>query len=320
MRIIYLHQYFTTPTTKGTTVTGTRSYEFARRFAAAGHEVHMVASDWFSKGAKGGGWWVENVDGIHVHRLPLPYSNKMGFVARVKAFFSFAYNARSYAAKLKGDIVFATSTPLTIAIPGIHVAKKLKIPMVFEVRDLWPEAPRQMGELNNPLLLWIARKLELSAYRNSEHVVALSPGMKDGVVAAGTPTERVTMIPNSCDLELFHPRIDGSTMRERLGLGDKVALAYFGTMGPANGLDFVLDAAAELKRRGETGALLVLHGDGKMRPHLEARKAAENLDNVVFSAPLPDKSMVAQIVAAVDVGMTIYKNLPILYILLGEQV
>jgi glycosyltransferase involved in cell wall biosynthesis len=84
-------------------------------------------------------------------------------------------------------------------------------------------------------------------------------------------------------------------------------------MGPANGLDFVLDAAAELRRRGDTRAVFVLHGDGKMRPQLEARKVREGLDNVVFSDPLADKSRVAEIVAAADVGMTIYKNLPVLY-------
>jgi glycosyltransferase involved in cell wall biosynthesis len=77
-------------------------------------------------------------------------------------------------------------------------------------------------------------------------------------------------------------------------------------------LDFVLDAAAELKRRGEERAVFVLHGDGKMRPHLEARKAREGLANVVFSDPLKDKNRVAEIVAAADVGMTIYKNLPVL--------
>jgi glycosyltransferase involved in cell wall biosynthesis len=170
-----------------------------------------------------------------------------------------------------------------------------------------------MGVLTNPVLFWLARRLELAAYRNARHVVALSPGMREGVIAAGVPPEQVSMIPNSCDLGLFHPGVDGRAVRERLGIGDRMALLYFGTMGPANGLDFLLDGAAELKRRGEERAVIVLHGDGKMRPLLEARKAADALTNVIFSNPVGDKAEVAEIVAAADVSMTIYKNLPVLH-------
>ena len=321
MTIVYLHQYFVAPKSSGALATGTRSYEFARRFVAAGHQVQMVCADWVvpeagaaSAPATGAdGWRHSVVDGIQVHALPLGYSNKMSFSERVKTFLRFAWKACRKAAALKGDVVFATSTPLTIAIPGLYAARANRIPLVFEVRDLWPEAPRQMGVLTNPALFRAAKELERLVYRRSRTVVALSPGMRDGVLAEGVPAERVVMIPNSCDLDMFRPDIDGGPTRARLGLGDRLALLYFGTMGPANGLDFVLDAAAELKRRGEGRAVFVLHGDGKMRKHLEDRRAREGLDNVVFSAPLADKNRVAEIVAAADVGMTIYKNLPVLY-------
>jgi glycosyltransferase involved in cell wall biosynthesis len=313
MKILYLHQYYALPKNSTMTITGTRSYEFARRFAAAGHEVHVVTSQTQPERNGRGGWFETDEDGVHVHWLRVPYSNRMGFGARAWAFSKFALAARSRAARIGGDVVFATSTPLTIAIPGIHAARRNRIPLVFEVRDLWPEAPRQIGALTNPLLLWAARRLELSAYRHSRFVIALSPGMRDGVIAAGVPRDRVFMVPNASDLKLFHPSCDGSAHRARLALGDRLALIYFGTMGPANGLDYLLNGAAELKRRGEKRAVIVLHGDGKMRPHLERRKDQEGLDNVVFSNPLPDKSKLAEIVAACDIGLTIYKNLPILY-------
>jgi len=316
MRIVYLHQYFVSPKATGRNVTGTRSYELARRLARAGHEVHMVCSDWLGQapdGTPSEDWREEELDGIHVHALPLAYSNKLDYAARVKVFLRFAWKACHRAAALRGDVVFATSTPLTIAIPGIWASLRTGAPMVFEVRDLWPEAPREMGVLTNPALLWAAETLERQAYHRAAHVVALSPGMRDGVIAAGVPADRVSMIPNACDLELFHPGVDGSAMRARLGIGDRLALIYFGTMGPANGLGFLLDGAAELKRRGETRAVVVLHGDGKERPALEARKASEGLDNVIFSSPLEGKAKVAEVVAAADVGLTIYKNLPVLY-------
>lgn len=258
-------------------------------------------------------WFETNEDGVETHWLPQPYENQMGFIERVNAFLAFSIKARKKAAVLGGDIIFATSTPLTIAIPALYASKKNQIPLVFEVRDLWPEAPRQMGVLTNPLLLWAARKLELAAYRHSKHINTLSPGMMQGVLNAGIPRERVSMIPNSSDLELFSPDRDGGAQRERLKLRDRFTLAYFGTMGPANGLDFVLDAAHILKDRGVADIAFVLHGTGKERNALRKRATTEQLDNVIFSDPLKEKSEIANLAAAADVCMTIYKNVPILY-------
>lgn len=141
MKILYLHQYFTTPSMAG----GTRSYEMARRLVAWGHEVHMITTDRegiFDPKQK---WYETDEAGIHVHWTPIPYSNKMSYGQRIKAFFAFSWRAARKAAKIGGDVVFATSTPLTIAIPGVYASKRLKIPMVFEVRDLWPELPIAIG-------------------------------------------------------------------------------------------------------------------------------------------------------------------------------
>ena len=138
MKVIYLHQYFTTPNMSG----GTRSYEMAKRLVAAGHEVHMVTS-WVKETDKTD-WYEQEVDGIHVHWFPNPYNNKMSFRRRIQMFFRFAFAAMKKISSIKADVIFATSTPLTIAIPGVLGARKQKIPMVFEVRDLWPEVPIAM--------------------------------------------------------------------------------------------------------------------------------------------------------------------------------
>ncbi len=105
--------------------------------------------------------------------------------------------------------------------------------------------------------------------------------------------------------------VDGTAQRRDLGIEGKFSLAYIGTMGVANGLDFVLDAAAELKRRRVDDIVLMLHGDGMERAALEERARREGLDNVLFSGPTP-KHQVAELVAAVDVCMTIFKNVPVL--------
>src|SRR5690625_3260213 len=155
MKIIYLHQYFNTPEMSG----GTRSYEMARRLVTAGHEVHMITS-WRDPDRADENWFETVEAGVNVHWLPVPYSNHMSYGERIKAFSRFAHQAGTKAKELQGDVIFATSTPLTIAIPAISASKKHKVPMVFEVRDLWPELPIAIGALNNPILKWAAKRLE----------------------------------------------------------------------------------------------------------------------------------------------------------------
>ena len=106
-----------------------------------------------------------------------------------------------------------------MALPAIAASRRHRAPFVFEVRDLWPEAPIQMGALTNPLGVRAARALERFVYRRAAHVVALSPGMREGVIAAGKPAEQVSLIPNASDLELFSPDVDGAGPASGWGSG-----------------------------------------------------------------------------------------------------
>lgn len=293
MRILYLHQFFITRDGVG----GTRSYEFARRFVARGHHVRMLTA-----GARR-----ETVEGIEVVGVRGGYADYVSatgtsYARRMLAFGRFAVAACLEA--LRGprpDVVLATSPPLTMAFPALLASLRWRAPLVFEVRDLWPEAPIQMGALRNPVLRWVARRLEELVYRRAVRVVALSPGIRDGVMAAGG--SRVALVPNASDLELFSPSVSGAAMRARLGVGDRFVVAYFGTMGEANDLSQVIDAAALLPE-----VTFVLMGDGKLRGALEARAGA----NVVFTGPAARKDEVAELAAAADCCLTIFKDVPIL--------
>ena len=258
MKIIYFHQYFNTPEMSG----GTRSYEMARRLVAAGHEVHLITSG--LKETDKTDWYVTNEAGIHVHWFPNYYNNKMSYIDRIKAFFKFAFHATKKGKTFENaDIIFATSTPLTIALPAVSVAKKLKIPMVFEVRDLWPELPIAMGALKNPLVQKLAFGLERWAYRNSKAIIALSPGMKEGVVKTGYPKQQVAVIPNSSDLELFDIENEEVTkFRESLTwLEDRPLIVYTGTFGHINGVGYLAELAVKLKDINPEIRILLV-GDG----------------------------------------------------------
>lgn len=240
MKIAYLHQYFNTPFMSG----GTRSYEMARRLVAYGHDVEVISS--WRQPSKGDLWFLTEEDGIKVHWLPVPYSNHMGFADRLKAFVQFAWAAKERTTAIRPDLVFATSTPLTIAIPGVRAAKSLDVPLVFEVRDLWPEIPIAMGDIRNPLLIWLANWLERYAYFNSQEIVALSPGMFDGVARTGFPADRIHTIPNSADIELFANPAGSivDVLPDAPDIGERKLIVYCGTFGRVNKVGYLSEVAA----------------------------------------------------------------------------
>lgn len=257
MRIIYLHQYFVTPAMSG----GTRSYELARRLAAAGHDVHVITSRREVSDAPTTKWLRTVEEGVQVHWTQVRYGNHFGFVRRLHAFASFAWRAAWKGAELRGDLVFATSTPLTIAIPAMLASRRLRAPMVFEVRDLWPEVPIAMGEIRNPLLIASARLLEKLAYRSSARIIALSPGMADGVAATGYPRDRIAVIPNACDIDLFSspvPELEPGFLPP----GSGPLVVYAGTFGRVNGVGYLTEVAAAMRQLDPTVRFLLV-GDGR---------------------------------------------------------
>ena len=300
MRIAYLHQYFVTPEMAG----GSRSYEMARRLVEAGHEVHMITSD--RSDAGGSQKWRETTEaGIHVHWTPVAYNNSMGYGRRMNAFFAFAWRCARRAAALDADIVFATSTPLTIALPAVYAARRQKIPMVFEVRDLWPAVPIALGALRNPLTVALAKWLERFAYRNSARIVALAPGMRDEIVAAGYPSSQVAVIPNGCDLGLFLGR-DGLRLRqENDWLGDRSLVVYAGTFGRANGVDY-LARLAKSALQIDAEVRFVAIGSGAFFDSTKALAAELGvLDRNFFLFPSMPKSDVADWFAAADMTIAL---------------
>lgn len=253
------------------------------------------------------------IDGIRVVSVRGGYNDPntgtgLGGWRRMLKFYEFARAASQAGKRLpRPDLVFATHTPLTVGLAGAALSDYFDVPFVFEVRDLWPEALVNVGALGNPLVIWWLRRMARTIYRKADHIVALSPGMKEGVVRAGVAPEKVTVIPNASDLDLFRPDLDGRAYRERLGLGNRFAAVYFGAMGMANGLEYVIEAARALAGRGQDQIVFVLHGTGGKRAELESLARGYGLTNVVFSDLVADKEQVARLVAGCDVCLTIYR-------------
>lgn len=296
---------------------GTRSFEMARRMVAAGHEVHMITSvrdEGLGLNEDKDGWRYSNEDGIHVHWLHVPYDNKMTYRQRIKSFLSFALKAGDKAIDVGGDVVFATSTPLTIAIPAVKAKKKLQVPMVFEVRDLWPELPIAIGAIKSPILKWLAKKLEKYAYFNAEYIIGLSPGMSEGVTKLGYPSSNVFTIPNSCDLDIFDPSISFKNgeefRRSHSWLGERPLVLYAGTMGHINGVSYLVDLAHEVLKISPEVRFLVV-GGGVDEDKVRSRAIELGvLDKNFFMLGHVPKSSIPALFSAATVSCSLFIDLP----------
>ncbi|KXO73788.1 glycosyltransferase WbuB [Acinetobacter venetianus] len=311
MKILYFHQHFSTP--KGSA--GIRSYAMAQSLIRNGHQVTMVCGSFgagqtgltqpFNKGMRRG-----MVDGIDIIEFELPYSNALSFLKRILIFLSFAFKSIKVALIEQYDVVFATTTPLTAGIPGIFAKWFRRKPFVFEVRDLWPELPKAMGVIKNPIVLWMMSVLEWTSYHSADRLVGLSPGIVDGIIKRGIAPEKVASIPNGCDLDIFASEHQ-AWRPEGVQPTDLMAI-FTGTHGLANGLNAVLDAAVELKKRQRMDIKLVLVGDGMQKKALLERAAELQLDNVIFHDPV-NKAKLAGLMASADIGLQILANVPAFY-------
>ena len=311
MHVLYFHQHFSTPSGS----TGIRSYEMAKRLLGHGHSVTMVCGSYgggktgltnkFTKGRREG-----LLDGITIIEFDLAYANTDGFLKRAGVFLKFAVKSIGIALSYKYDVVFATTTPLTAGIPGIFARWLRNKPFVFEVRDLWPELPKEMGVIKNPVVLAAMSALEWCSYRSAHRCIGLSPGIVEGIKKRGVKKDSIELVPNGCDIAIFSGQT--SSWRPNGVLDSDLMAVFTGTHGLANGLDAVLDAASELKKRDVKNIKLVLVGQGKLKVDLQQRAQDENLDNVIFHEPV-NKHKLAGLMKGADLGLQSLANIPAFY-------
>lgn len=305
MHILYLHQFFTTPAGSS----GTRSYTFARQWVRQGHRVTMLtgAVDGVTPDVPR----LDSViEGIEVIQLGVEYKQELEFDERKKVFVDFALAAAREACTGidRPDVIYASSTPLTIAVPAIAARARWRAPMVFEIRDLWPDAPIAFGALSPPQIA-ITKTVERAAYATAEAVVALSPGMEKAARERGADC-RTIMVPNGVDREMFADPPSREDARAEFGLpADRFLIVYVGSLGPVHGIKYTLDA---VRLAAEQGAELtfVLFGEGTMMDEV-AEVAAEFPDHLIQPGRIL-RSRVPTALASADVTLTTVSDEPVL--------
>jgi glycosyltransferase involved in cell wall biosynthesis len=299
--VLYLHQYFRTPTQGG----ALRSWFVAEELIRQGARVEMIT-------AHNRPTYERQLLSAHltVHYLPVSYANSFGSVARMRAFLAFGWGAlrltgRLAQASAQPLTCFATSTPLTVGLVARLLRAWRGVPYVFEVRDLWPEAPIQLGYVRAAPVRWVLRRLERWIYDGARQIIALSPGMVAGVRATGTATP-VALVPNMADTETIRPAFAGTT-----AAGTSFVIFYAGALGRANRVGFLLDAAEATLHAGLTEVSFVIAGAGAEEATLRAEAMRRHLSNVQFVGAL-DRADVLTWRARAAASFTCFDQVPIL--------
>ena len=313
MRVLYFDPKFLTPRHSAPT----RAYSLARRLVERGHDVTMVARDlrWLEvtpEARRGRLVGRERVDGIDVMWMRIPYDQGFSKRKRLLSYGAYATAASLVAASgVRPDVVYASSTPLTVGIPGALTARVKRVPWVFELQDLWPAAPAALGFLRGSKEIAAAEWLERTLYRSAARIVVCSREVASVLAERGIAAEKLVLIPNFAETSLFRPDLRDDGFRARHGLEGKFVAVYSGTMGVANGVFQLADAAAALKRAGTDRVAIVALGSGSERRALEQRVREKGLDNLLLLPPVSREEMPG-IVGAADATLTVFAPNPVL--------
>jgi glycosyltransferase involved in cell wall biosynthesis len=309
MKILLINQVFVSPNEPG----HTRHFEMAKYLQKFGDELVIVASDLnYQTGERTinhkGLVAEQEIDGVRILRTYMYPAIHRSYFWRILSFFSFMFSSIFAAMKVKDvDMIMGTSPPIFQAFSAWVVSFLRRKPFLLEVRDLWPEFIVSMGVFNNPILIKLARMLEMFLYRRATHILVNSPAYIDYIESKGIAAAKITFIPYGADISMFHPDVKPSQIREELNLQNKFVVLYTGAMGQANDIYTILRAADRL--RDQENISIVLFGDGKERQNLQAETQRLGLTNLVFAGVRP-KHQIPSIVASADVCLAILQDIP----------
>jgi len=290
MKVLFLSHYFPP---EGN-APASRVHALAKRWVAAGHEVHVVTG---APNAPNGVVYdgyrnrlcrTEVADGIRVTRVWTFMAANRGKVRRVLNYLSFFVSALLAGLFVRRpDVVIATSPQFFCGWAGVWVARLRRLPFILEVRDIWPASIVAVGAMRRNRLVAFLQYLERRMYARADHIVTVGDCYKDAILQRGVPAEKITVIMNAVDTDIFRPRQPDTELKRQLGLNGEFVCAYVGTIGMACGLDVVLRAAERLRRMQRTDIRFVLVGDGAVRTQLQAEADRMGLTNVTFTGLQP---------------------------------
>lgn len=310
MKIVFLTQYC--PPEVG--APQNRIFEFAVQLKKFGHEVTILtAMPNYPKGEifdgyKGKLTYREEIEGIKIIRTWIYATKKSGFFPRIMNYLSFTKSSVLFGLFMIGkvDVVITESPPLFLGFSGYIISRIKRAKYVFNVSDLWPESAIKLGVLRSNMLIKLSSWLERFSYRKAHLITGQTMGIVNSIRQRGFGENKVHLITNGIDSELFKHENRSIEIRKEFGIEDKFALCYAGIHGLAQGLETLLKAAELLKEHKDI--IFVFIGEGPEKAKLMNMREELALENVVFF-PMEPKKMMPGIIASMDVSIIPVKKL-----------
>jgi glycosyltransferase involved in cell wall biosynthesis len=301
MNILYLCQVFEVGTDAGSE----RHFYFCKYAASKGHNVSAITSNVDYKNARvkipvKSGTISHTIEGVDIHYV-YSYANFRGSLSkRFYYYLTYFFSSIALSLKLKKpDVIYAVSTPLTVGLLGYIISRLRGLPFVFEVTDVWPDAAVACGVVKNKIFIKLAHWLEMFCYKKAAHIIGLSRGICDNIIAKGVARGKVSMITNGVDFSIFSLAGDDLkklAIRMKFGFDDHFVVMYLGAHGAYNALETIIDAVVRLK--DDPRFLFVFVGAGDEKPKLQRRVSEQSLTNVIFLPPIPRLESPAMLAAA----------------------
>jgi glycosyltransferase involved in cell wall biosynthesis len=313
MKILLIHQYFLENNDPG----GSRWNEISKVWSDLGHNVTVISGMMHANGSeklpeyKGKYFVRKNQGKVNILRCHVSESYNKGFAGRLWGYFSFMFSSLwggLFKVKGKFDVVIVTSPPLFVGFSGYIISRIKRIPLVFEIRDLWPESAIDTGVLTNKLIIKLAFGFEKFIYKKSKLINVLTPAFYETLKNKKNVSEdKLIMIPNAADFSLSEKLLkefNPIEFRNFLEIDDKFVITYVGAHGVANHLQQLLEAGKKLE---DTNVLFLLIGQGMEKEKLKKLAIEMNVKNVRFVDPVPKEEVFKYILAS-DMGTSVLKN------------
>ncbi|WAC11264.1 glycosyltransferase family 4 protein [Dyadobacter pollutisoli] len=312
MHILLIHQYFLEDNGGG----GSRWNEMSRIWVAEGHHVTVVAGTGHYMNQETGvtkKFFAQNVNSNSVRIIRCHVSRRyhLGFAGRLWAYFSFTLSATLGGilyARDRYDLVLVTSPPLLAGIAGLFISRWKRIPLVLEIRDLWPESAVDTGVLKNRFLIQMSYWLENQLYKCVRLINVLTPAFREVLIQEKKVyPSKIIMVPNAADFSLSEHYLQTfarEAFRRELKLENKFVVIYVGAHGVANHLIQILETADLLR---DTNVLFLLIGDGVQKRQLMEEAFRMQLNNVRFQDPV-GKAEIFKYILAADAGTSVLKK------------
>lgn len=300
MKILYLHQYFNLPFMVGST----RSLELARGLIAAGYEVEVITAR-----REIGYEYPKYFDGIRIDWLDIPYNNRFSYYKRLMAFLKFVFLTTNKILFKKYDLIYVSSTPLTVLFPALIAKVVRNKKFIFEVRDLWPEIPIAMGYIRSKLMIYVTKRLAHLGYKYSESIIALSNDIAEQIIIRyNSDATKVFVLPNfSCSKYFQFSNSDLAIFRKRfIQNANQKIIIYPGTLGHVNGVEYILTLAEELQH---SNFFFLAIGSGKEMKRILELLLIKKLNNFILLESVP-KDDVYKYIAASDYLISTVINVP----------